>query len=114
MTATCPHAFDSNRITDIAPHSVRGKSLSLRRLVEALAHFLAGLEVGQVLFSHRDNSTILRITPFPSRALSHREHSEAAQFYAIASDHRRNNFFDHSIDDRLDDIGVRSVPKCAR
>jgi hypothetical protein len=74
----------------------------LRRRVKALAHFLASPEVGQVLLSHRDDGTIFRIAPVPSCALSYREHSEAAQFHAIASDHRRDDFFENSIDDLLD------------
>ena len=74
-------------------------SQSLRRLVKALAQFLASFEARYVLLIDEDNNAIFRIAPHPRRKSFHGERTEAAQLDAIASGHRRNDFSEHGVDD---------------
>ena len=62
-------------------------------------HFLARFEVRHVLLIDRDEGAILWIATVPRRAVSHAERTKPAQFHAVAARHRRNDFFEDSVDD---------------
>jgi hypothetical protein len=62
--------------------------LSVRRIVEPLAHFLASFEERHVLLIDSDGDAILRIAPHPRRPLFHEEHTEAAHLDAVAPKRR--------------------------
>jgi hypothetical protein len=54
-------------------------------VVQALAHFLAGLEERHVFLGHRDLGAGARIAPDTRRAILDREGAEAAQLDAVAA-----------------------------
>jgi len=72
--------------------------LSLR-LIKALVHFLARLEVRHVLLIDSDEGAISRIATVPRRAVSHAERTKPTQFHAVAACHRRNDFSENGVDD---------------
>src|SRR5436309_9059487 len=70
--------------------------------VEALAHFLAGLEKRNALLLDGDVRPGARITPGAGRPVLDRESAEAAQLDAIAAGERGDDLAEDGIDDVLD------------
>src|SRR5436309_4857113 len=70
--------------------------------VEALAHFLAGLEKRNALLLDGDVRPGARITPGAGRPVLDRESAEAAQLDAIAAGERGDDLAQDGIDDVLD------------
>src|SRR5215467_12167530 len=71
-------------------------------VIEAGAHFLAGLEEGNVLLGDLHALASTRITALPRFAALHRERPEAAQFDAVAARQGVGNFIENRSDDALD------------
>src|SRR5262245_57307537 len=70
------------------------------RPIEALAHFLAGLEEWHRFLLHRHMRAGARVAPGARRPVLHRKGAEAAQLDAVAARHRRHDL----IEDRVDDV----------
>src|SRR5690606_19185562 len=70
--------------------------------VEALADFLAGLELRHVFLAHIDLFAGARITPDARRTILHRKGAKAPEFDPVAPRHRIPDFVEDRIDDILD------------
>src|SRR5882757_5749968 len=77
-------------------------SASLLRLVQPLAHFLAGLEERHRLLVDRYMRAGARVAAGARRAVLDREGSEAAQFHPVAARERCRNLAEHGVDDVFD------------
>src|SRR6202008_4557917 len=78
-----------------------GSRLSLVA-VEALAHFLAGLEERHALLVDRHMLAGTRIAAGTGRAMLHRESAKTAQLDAVATRQRRDDFIENRIHNVLD------------
>src|SRR5262249_62223489 len=72
---------------------------SSRCAVEALAHFLAGLEERHRFLVHRDMRAGARIAPGARRAVLDGESTEAPQLDPVAARHRRSDLAENGVDD---------------
>src|SRR5262249_4677385 len=81
--------------------------------VEALAHFLAGLEERHALLLDGDVRSRARIASGPGRAMLDRKRAEAAQLDAVAPGQRRNDLAQDGVDDVLDValVKMRVLPR---
>src|SRR4051812_35446025 len=70
--------------------------------VEALAHFLAGLEERHRLLVDGDMRAGARIAARARRTMLHRERAETAQFDTVTARHRRRDLGQNRVDDVLD------------
>src|SRR5262245_32045365 len=69
--------------------------------VQALAHFLAGLEERHRFLLNRDMGAGARIAPHARRTVLHREGTEAPQLDPIAARHRGHDLTEYRVDDVL-------------
>ena len=70
--------------------------------VQALAHFLSGLEEWDALLLHRYVRSGAGIAAGPRRTVLDRKSAEATQFDAVAARHRRDELVDNGIEGVLD------------
>src|SRR5581483_3152090 len=94
MAGTSP-AMTSGSTADIA-------ALAAAIAVEALAHFLAGLEEGHGFLLDRDMRAGARIASGAGGTALHREGAKAAQLDPVAARHRAGDFVEDGVDDVLD------------
>src|SRR5262249_26514720 len=81
--------------------------------IETLAHLLAGLEERHMLFVYRDMRAGTWVASGSSRPLLHRKRAEAAQFHAVATRQRGNDFAQYGVDDVLDVALIKMRVLCS-
>src|SRR4029079_2768826 len=112
-TMTDERFATANR-TRLAPSGTRmtqNRSLRMRdpvtagsaaRNVQAVAHFLAGLEIRHDLFGNLHLCAGARVAADARGARCHRKRTEAAELDAIAARERDRDFIENGLDDVLD------------